>query len=49
VVRGARRNATVIAEATVELLMIPKGVYLREWHQTHTPETLRLMLGGDSG
>ncbi len=40
VIRGARRNATVVAERRVRLLMIPGSVYLRQWHQTHTPASL---------
>ena len=47
VIRGAQRNATVVAEAPVRLLMIPKGVYLREWHATHSPESLQAVLGDD--
>lgn len=38
-IRGATRNASVFAEAAVSLLMIPRGVYLREWHRIHTAET----------
>ena len=41
VIRGAARNATVVAETALQLLMIPKNVYLRHWHQTHTPATFR--------
>jgi CRP-like cAMP-binding protein len=36
VIRGATRNATVTAEQDLMLLMIPKEVYLREWHHTHS-------------
>lgn len=39
VIRGAPRNATVVAEKPLSLLIIPKGVYLREWYNVHTPET----------
>jgi hypothetical protein len=35
VIRGAVRNATVVTEQDVALLMIPKEVYLREWHHTY--------------
>lgn len=41
VLRGAPRNATVQAEAALSLLMIPRTVYLKHWHRTHTPESLR--------
>ena len=35
VVRGATRNASVVATRAVRLLMIPKTIYLRHWHHTH--------------
>ncbi|CAA9369495.1 MAG: hypothetical protein AVDCRST_MAG93-8289, partial [uncultured Chloroflexia bacterium] len=40
VIRGATRNATIITGQDVELLMIPKEVYLRYWHKLYTPEEL---------
>ena len=45
VIRGALRNARVIAEQAVSALMIPKDVYLRHWHATYTPAELRQRLG----
>jgi hypothetical protein len=45
VVRGALRNARVIAEQAISALMIPKDVYLRHWHTTYTAAELRLRLG----
>jgi hypothetical protein len=36
VIRGAVRNATIMAEQPLQLLMIPKTVYLRYWHHTYT-------------
>jgi hypothetical protein len=36
VIRGAVRNATVVAEQPVQLLMIPKEIYLNHWHATYT-------------
>ena len=39
VIRGATRNATIIAERPLSVLMIPRGVYLREWYSAHSPET----------
>jgi hypothetical protein len=39
VIRGAPRNATVVAETFLQLLMIPKGVYIREWYSIHTPQS----------
>lgn len=40
VIRGAVRNASVIADQVVQLLIIPKSIFLRHWHKTHSPETL---------
>jgi hypothetical protein len=40
VIRGDKRNATVIARQPLTLLMIPGNVYLRHWHRTHSPESL---------
>jgi hypothetical protein len=45
VIRGALRNAKVIAEQAVSALMIPKDVYLRHWHATYTIDELRQRLG----
>ena len=39
VIRGATRNATIRAEQTVRLLMIPKMVFLKHWHHPHTLTT----------
>ncbi len=33
VIRGAARNATVVADHDVEVLIIPKEVYLQHWHR----------------
>lgn len=47
VIRGDVRNATVFAEDDVEVLIIPKDVFLRHWHRNYTPaefsELLRTM------
>lgn len=45
VIRGALRNAKVVAEQVVGALMIPKDVYLRHWYATYTIEELRQRLG----
>ena len=34
VVRGAERSATIVAERDVQVIMIPKSVYLAHWHHT---------------
>ena len=44
VVRGATRNASVVATRTVRLLMIPKTVYLTHWHHTHSVASFRQLL-----
>jgi hypothetical protein len=49
VIRGAARNATVVAESALRLLMIPKGVYLRDWHRTHSPESFIEILEETAG
>ena len=38
------RNATVVAEQAVQLLMIPKEIYLNHWHATYTREEFSLRL-----
>lgn len=49
VIRGAVRNATVMAEQDVLLLMIPKEVYLKEWHHTYGLEELTQLLAREEG
>jgi hypothetical protein len=49
VIRGAIRNATIIAEQAVQLLMMPKEVYLRYWHRTYSAEELVQRLQGIKG
>ncbi len=41
VIRGDVRNATIVAETGLRLLMIPKNVYLQYWHHTHSPDSFR--------
>lgn len=36
VIRGAFRNATVVAEDEVSLLMIPQEIYLKYWHHVYS-------------
>jgi hypothetical protein len=38
VIRGSIRNATVLAEKDMDLLAIPKDVFLKHWHHTYTPQ-----------
>ncbi len=46
VIRGAARNASVVAERHVNLVMIPKEVYLKHWHYTYSPTDLTALFGG---
>ncbi|XGV98301.1 MAG: cyclic nucleotide-binding domain-containing protein [Leptolyngbya sp. BL-A-14] len=47
-IKGSVRNARVIAEATADLLMIPKQVYLQYWYNPYTlNEFVRLFDKGD--
>ena len=41
VIRGAERNADIVAQAEVELLVIPQEVFLKYWHHPYTAEELR--------
>ncbi|MCV7196913.1 hypothetical protein [Mycobacterium angelicum] len=36
VIRGDVRNATVVAEGDVDVLILPKDVYLDQWHRNYT-------------
>ncbi|MFN8470905.1 MAG: hypothetical protein U0822_01685 [Anaerolineae bacterium] len=40
VIRGAARNATVIADEGLSLLVIPKSVYLKHWHHPYAAHEL---------
>ena len=40
VIRGAARNATVVADDTVALLVIPRSIYLKHWHYPYTSAEL---------
>jgi hypothetical protein len=44
VVRGAVRNATVIADRELSLLIIPKEIYLQHWHRPYTASELQAIL-----
>jgi hypothetical protein len=41
VVRGSERSATIVAEAEVQVLMIPKSTYLTYWHHTLSLDEFR--------
>lgn len=44
VIRGDSRNADIIAEQNVSLLILPKEVYLRYWYVPYSPAELKAML-----
>ena len=44
VVSGAPRNATVAAQRPLRVLMIPKTIFLHEWHRAYTLEEFRRQL-----
>ena len=44
VIRGAVRNASVVAEQPLQLLIIPRSTYLKHWHRTLSPDELRQTL-----
>ena len=44
VIRGAARNATVVAEQSVALFMIPQQVFLQEWHHPFSLDEFKLLL-----
>ncbi len=48
VIRGDIRNADIVAEQGVSLLMIPKEVYLRYWYVPYSPAELKDILTNES-
>ncbi len=46
VIRGAARNAHVVAGQKVAVLIIPKEVYLRYWYWPYTFQEVRDLIGG---
>ena len=49
VIRGDVRNADVVAEQGVSLLIIPKEVYLRYWYMPYSPLELKKFLADEAG
>lgn len=48
VIRGDVRNATVIARQPVQLLAIPRTIFLKQWHATYHPEAFRALHAAQS-
>ncbi len=46
VIRGDIRNADVVADQPVSVLILPKEIYLRYWYGTYSPLELRDLLSG---
>ena len=49
VIRGATRNSSVAADRDVELLVIPKGVFLDHWHVTYNVSAFAALLAPQAG
>lgn len=49
VIRGDVRNADIVAEQRVSLLIIPKEVYLQYWYVPYTPLELKKFLADEAG
>ncbi|MBK9051659.1 MAG: hypothetical protein IPL78_12285 [Chloroflexi bacterium] len=45
VIRGDVRNAFVVAEEPIDVLIIPQSVYLKRWHTTHSHATFLQAVG----
>lgn len=48
VIRGDIRNADIVAEQGVSLLMVPKEVYLRFWYVPYSPTELESVFTGNA-
>ncbi|MFN8498941.1 MAG: hypothetical protein U0641_13910 [Anaerolineae bacterium] len=44
VIRGAARNATVVADESLSLLIIPRAIYLKHWHHPYAAHELATRL-----
>ncbi len=47
VIRGAARNANVVAARRLDVLIIPKEVYLRHWYWPYTFQEVRDLIEGE--
>ncbi len=47
VIRGAARNANVVAAERLDVLIIPKEVYLRHWYWPYTFQEVRDLIEGE--
>jgi len=44
VIRGDMRNATIVAESALQVLIIPREVYLKHWHNTYEEQEFIALL-----
>lgn len=49
IIRGAYRNATVVADQDVQLVMIPKETYFKYWYRPYSPEEFRQLFSSVHG
>jgi hypothetical protein len=49
VIRGAARNSSVAADRDLELLAIPKGVFLDHWHATYDAAAFAALFRAQAG
>ena len=49
VIRGATRNSSVAADRDLELLAIPKGVFLDHWHAAYDEAAFVALLAPQAG
>ena len=49
VIRGDVRNADIVAEQSLSLLILPKEVYLRYWYVPYSPMELKNLLADEVG
>jgi len=49
VIRGDIRNADIVAERGVSLLIVPKEVYLRYWYVPYSPMELVSLIADSAG
>lgn len=47
--RSSPRNADIVAEQGMSLLMIPKEIYMRYWYVPHSPLELKEILADEFG
>jgi hypothetical protein len=49
VIRGDARNADIIAEQNMSVLMIPREIYMLYWYMPYSPLELKAVLADEHG